>query len=845
MNTISVTPDKTKLLARFAYNEEMVARVRTIQGRVWAKGLGGWTFPWTSIILQEVQAVMSAYGPVHIDPFITSHQQQQQRQMAETIEYVTDKRAVELPADFKFNMKPYEHQRKAIGLCLSRMNFALFMEMGCVSGDTKIYIPGIEKELRIDFLERMNKPFKVLALNQHGQFTVTWSTGAFLKGVAPLYSVQMESGRIIKCTDKHVFLTKEGWKQLVCVGRGDAIAVGPERSVYAREKSIWGPSQSVHVSNDRYSFGRPQDCFDDCLSYLRLCDEQLHPAIDIAQDASRLRDDVLLRNYDHPFVDDLVNKQDDTRLYQYESLRAKKDFWAHNSISYKVSNKVSDNLERSELKGSETWQYRSQSDQEEFPFSESGDQWGFADGSYLTPCRFKWDKVLSVTHLGLYPFYDMHVPGFENYLANGIVNHNTGKTKCIVDMVGNQKLPGPVLVVCPVSVMENWKIEFEKNQPHIHAEVYKKKKQINPLSNVFVINYESAWRIVDELAKVKWGMIVLDESTKIKHRGTKQAKAILKLGSQIPRRYIMTGTPMPNNPLELFNQIRFLDPTVFGHNWYAFRDRYAIMGGYQGHEIRGWKNLDELSRKLSGISYRVLKKDCLDLPEKVYKEYRLEMDAVQKKHYDELAKDLVTEIQGSKIVATVVLSKLMKLRQITSGFVYDEKGESKCLEKNPKLLQLKEILLEILPRHKVVVWASFRQEMIMLGNLMDSLDVKYVALDGSVPQEKRQSVVAQFQTDPQTMVFLGQQHAGGLGITLTAGSYCVFFSNDYSPEIRLQAEDRLHRIGQKNTVTYVDLIIKSSIDTSIRRMLKSKQDLAAQVTSVNLQEVVYGNEIGG
>ena len=554
MTTITVTPDKTKLLCKFPYNEEMVARIRNIQGRVWAKGLMGWTFPFTPEVLQEVQAVCSAYGEVRIDPYITEHHQRQRQQVVETIKYAMDTKAVELPADFKFNITPYEHQKKAISLCLKRQSFALFMEMG------------------------------------------------------------------------------------------------------------------------------------------------------------------------------------------------------------------------------------------------------------------------------------------------------TGKTKVIVDMVGNQNSSGPVLVVCPVSVMENWKIEFQKNQSHVMVFVYSKKnRQLlkSSLFNVFIINYESAWRIVDELAKVKWGMIVLDESTKIKHRGTKQAKAILKLGSQIPRRYIMTGTPMPNNPLELFNQIRFLDPTIFGHQWYAFRDRYAVMGGYQGHEIRGWKNLPELGQKLSGISFRVLKKDCLDLPEKVYKEYRLDMDPGQEKIYDELAKDLVTTVQGDRIVATVVLAKLMKLRQITSGFVYNDKGEPKCLLKNPKLLQLKEILQEILPRHKVVVWTSFRQEIGMISSILIDMDVKFVTLDGSVAQENRQSLVSQFQTDPQTMVFLGQQHAGGLGITLTAGSYCVFFSNDYSPEIRLQAEDRLHRIGQKNTVTYVDLIIKSSIDTSIRRMLKSKQDLAAQVTSVNLQEVVYGNEIGG
>lgn len=418
----------------------------------------------------------------------------------------------------------------------------------------------------------------------------------------------------------------------------------------------------------------------------------------------------------------------------------------------------------------------------------------------------------------------------------------TGKTKVIVDLLGNyyrdtSGLP-PTVVVGPVAVINNWKRECATNQPHLRVAVAqgsqaKKLEAVqlakNGLVDILVINYESFWRLAEELMFPMFA-IVLDESTKIKHRATKQAKAIIKVSTRAARRYILTGTPTPNSPMELFNQVRFLDPTVFGASWYGFRDRYAIMGGYGGHEVLGWKNLDELTRKLAAISYRVMKKDCLDLPEKIFKEYRIPMDAAQAKIYKEMAQDLVTTIKGSEIMATVVLAKLTKLRQLASGFCYDDMGKAIPLDTNPKLNQLEQILPEISKGHKVVIWTSFREEMSMIGALCEKLKLGWARYDGTLDAKTRDAVVQEFQ-DPtgRYQIFVGQQHAGGLGITLTAADYCIFFSNDYSSEIRLQAEDRLHRIGQRNPVTYIDLITKGTVDSVIKRMLTQKVNLQEQI----------------
>lgn len=442
----------------------------------------------------------------------------------------------------------------------------------------------------------------------------------------------------------------------------------------------------------------------------------------------------------------------------------------------------------------------------------------------------------------------------------------TGKTKVILDLCAclkksalDQKTEfNPFLVICPVSVLEVWARQGLVHQPSLRIHVlagssivkgrtYYDLRKANA-TDMVVVSYESAWRI-RELLEFPFTAIVLDEATKIKTRTSKQSKGTIQLAKATNRRYILTGTPMPNSPLEVWNQIRFLDPLIFGHSFYLFRDTYALMGGFQNHEVVGWKNLDQLSRKLAGISYMVKKADCLDLPPKVYQDYRLDMDSRWGVAYATMAKDLVAEIQGTTISVEALLAKLTKLRQMASGFVYAPGTEELVLRceytQNPKVVQLAELLVDWLPQgHKCVIWGTFREELNLIEKVLGEIvkPGQWVRLDGSVPQEKRAELVEKFQTDPNCKVFVGQQRAGGLGITLTAASYCVFFSNDYSPEIRLQCEDRLHRIGQTSSVTYVDLIVRKSIDVAIYKMLKDKQKLTAIVERHGLKGVVNGDE---
>lgn len=440
--------------------------------------------------------------------------------------------------------------------------------------------------------------------------------------------------------------------------------------------------------------------------------------------------------------------------------------------------------------------------------------------------------------------------GLQNKAFAYFMEMGTGKTKVMLDLIGyylpkTRDLGRPALIVCPVSVMHNWKKQAKIHRPELEVVVLDGSTEEKELlllrkADIYVINYESAWRIYDALLRIKWGFMVLDESTRIKNRATKQAKAIIKLGTVASRRYILTGTPSPNSPLELFNQIKFLDSNIFGNNWYFYRDRYCLMGGFGGYQILGFKNLEELSKKISGISYRVLKSECLDLPDKVFKQYRLPMSEDQERAYKELAEDLVTTVGTTEIRTEVVLAKLTKLRQIASGFAYLPDGTSHRFE-SEKIKKLKEILEEHSGRHKFVIWATFQEEIAILNELLQEMNIKFVALGDAATRHIR---VQQFQEDPNVRVFISNQRSGGIGIDLFAADYCVFFSNDYSPEIRLQAEDRLHRIGQHNHVTYIDLISKATIDSTILRMLSNKQDLSNQIMSgkIRYKEIIHGDD---
>lgn len=846
---VGTIPDRSKLAVRFEYDEALLAKVKSIQGRVWNKKMHAWLLPFTKEMLETIR---HRFAPTQIvvDPAVHTVIDMQDKKTTDVL--AVKNLPATLPTGIKFHLEPFEHQKKALALCLKYPSFGLFMDMGCVSGDTLIEHPLSNTKTRIDELAQKGGAFDVLSWSLSG-WQIAAGAKAFLKGIAELFEITLSSGEKIQCTKDHVFLTAVGWKPLSEIHVGESVARGTTSYDAFLAKTNVGSFQQAYALNDPSSLRTIEGWITDCSVYPHLCGQQLRSQSINVPARALSRGDVLEHSDGDPSLDGLENKLNGIHSYLFEHHLANKgfgcqtDFYGKGFYTFLNSQAHFDDF-------GEVCE-KSQRQNNLFSDSQRVGSLGSVVGAWTFLNSMRWGRVESIIPKGLHPFYDMHVPILENYVANGIVNHNTGKTKVIIDLLGqlkDQLVYHPALVICPVSVMENWKREAEKSQPDLRVRVLlgtpEQRKQLiagGPinLTHLYVTNYESTWRMEEDLLKLEAKTIILDESTKIKHRATKQAKSIMRLSQGSTRRYIMSGTPMPNSPLELFNQFKFLDPNIFGTNFYVFRDRYAMMGGYGNYQIIGYKNLDELGKKIAGASFRVTKDECLDLPDKIFKEYRIPLEKDLRRVYEAMADELVMEVAGNTITATSVLAKLTKLRQITAGFVYQEDGTVSQIENQPKLTQLKEILTELAQgNHKIIIWGIFTHELTLIEREVVKIfgEDSFVRLDGSTPALKRQEMVDRFQTDHTCKVFLGQQHAGGLGITLTAADYCIFYSNDYSPEIRLQCEDRAHRIGQKKNVTYIDLIIKGTIDSTIKSMLKKKSDLTQQINTLSLTEVVYG-----
>lgn len=347
---------------------------------------------------------------------------------------------------------------------------------------------------------------------------------------------------------------------------------------------------------------------------------------------------------------------------------------------------------------------------------------------------------------------------------------------------------------------------------------------------VIIVNYESAWRMVDELKA--WGpdMIIADESQRIKNPGARQSKGLHTLGKVAKYRLILTGTPVSNGPLEFWSQYKFLDPTIFQPSFYAFRNRYAIMGGYQRHEVVGYQNLNELVNKAHSVAFRVTKAEALDLPETIDQYLYCTLDNKALALYNQMVRESVAELSAETTVTAVnVLSRLLRLSQFAGGYYKDEEGRLHNVSE-AKMNLLKETLDDLLAAgKKVVVFARFLPELDAIENHLRQSKVGYALIKGSVPTEARGREVERFQEDPDCMVFVAQEATAGLGITLHAADTAIFYSLDYSYANYDQCKSRTHRLGQKNACTYIHLVTEGTVDEQIIKALTEKRSLADMV----------------
>ncbi|MDC3346388.1 DEAD/DEAH box helicase [Schleiferiaceae bacterium] len=451
----------------------------------------------------------------------------------------------------------------------------------------------------------------------------------------------------------------------------------------------------------------------------------------------------------------------------------------------------------------------------------------------------------------------------ENYAY--FMEMGTGKTKVLIDNVAmlydKGKIDG-VLIIAPKGVVKTWyeqelpthlpdhienvSVLWQPNITKTQQEKLDTLFEIDSALHILVMNVEAlstekGVKFATKFINSHKAMMAIDESTTIKTPTARRTKNIIKIGLDAKYKRIMTGSPITKNPLDLYTQCEFLDPWLLDFaSYYAFRNRYAEM---KTMHIRGrsiqvvdkFQNLGELSDIVKEFSYRVLKEDCLDLPPKVFIKRHISLTSDQKKVYEQMKEQAIAHLNGKVTTTMTVLTQLMRLHQITCGYVTADDGTTQQVESN-RLNELMSILEDT--DGKVIIWANYQMS---VSEIMQALTKKYGANSfvhyyGLTPQEDRQDYIRKFQNDPECRFIIGTPQTGGYGITLTEANTVIYYSNGYDLEKRLQSEDRAHRIGQKKTVTYIDLICEDTIDEKIVKALRNKINIASEVMGEELRD---------
>lgn len=441
----------------------------------------------------------------------------------------------------------------------------------------------------------------------------------------------------------------------------------------------------------------------------------------------------------------------------------------------------------------------------------------------------------------------------------------TGKTSTAINIIRHLSVKKGrllrTLILGPPIVISNWRSEIKANSNIGMNEVIcltgHNRERLECLlrhfsePRIIITNYESLLMtgLFTTLKKYDFEAIILDESHRCKDYKTRRSKLAYELcnpkGLAKPHTYLLSGSPVLNSPLDLFHQFKIMDNgETFGDNFFAFRARYfydknAGMPSFK--HFPDWRllprALDQINQKMQRCAMRVEKKDCLDLPPMVYKTHLVPMSKEQQTLYDEMKKDFIAFVNDKACVATMALTKGLRLMQIASGYlkVVDIEGnESEHeIEENPKLEALEHYLSELTPHHKVLVWCVFKKNYEQIRKVCEKLKVKYVEVHGEISGPNKQKAVDSFNADKDVRVFIGHPGSGGIGINLVSASYSIFYSRTFSLEQSIQAEARNYRGGSKEAghdkITRIDLVAEKSIEEEIVKSLNNKQEISFHV----------------
>lgn len=447
----------------------------------------------------------------------------------------------------------------------------------------------------------------------------------------------------------------------------------------------------------------------------------------------------------------------------------------------------------------------------------------------------------------------------------------TGKSKLILDIVAymyDQGWIDALLIFANKGSYTNWIDEHvpEHLADHINYEIalwrsdakVKEKEKIKEVFysskltlKIFVMNIEAlshkrTANIALKFAQRHKTFTVIDESTTIKNPKARRTKAAWKIGKASAARRILTGSLVDNKPLDAWAQFQFLDNGILGHtSYYSFRSEYAELIEMSTKQQRrpfkvvvGYKNLERLRNKITRYGTIIKSEDCLDLPPRIYEKFYVDLTEEQQRHYTDLNKRLITELEDQKrVTVKIALTKILRLQQLLGGYLKDDDGVVHLVPHH-RLKALDAVLDEI--RGKVIIWSPFRHDIEEIYKHLVKAYDKETALKyyGDTKQDDRDIAKKAFRRGTRTKVrfLVGNPSVGGYGLNLTGANTVIYYSNSYDYEKRSQSEKRAHRIGQTRTVTYIDLVAPKTVDEKVLKALYNKKSISDMITATNWRE---------
>jgi len=420
----------------------------------------------------------------------------------------------------------------------------------------------------------------------------------------------------------------------------------------------------------------------------------------------------------------------------------------------------------------------------------------------------------------------------------------TGKTSSVIwaaDYLMTQNVIKKVLVICPLSIMYSaWQADVFKTAMHrrvavAYGSAEKRKKIINGDYEFVIINYDGIGIVFDELDKVGFDLIVIDEANAYKNTSTKRWKALAKLMKAHTRLWMLTGTPASQSPIDAFGLARLVSPQLVPRTLTVWKDKVM-------HQLSRFKWVPKSDAKTKVFAalqpaIRFTKNECLDLPEVMYQTREVPLSPQALRYYNTLKKDMLIQAAGEQVTTVNAATNLNKLLQLSGGAVYTDDREVVEFDIAPRKNALLEVIEET--EHKLIIFVPFTHTIQLVRKFLTEEGITNEVIDGSVSAIERSNIIRRFQETSEPRILVIQPQAASHGVTLTAANTVVFWSPVTSVETYLQCIARIDRYGQKNKMTVVHLQ-GSPVERRMYEVLQNKVDMHEKLVDLYKSELGLG-----